>query len=148
MTVNANIKTEFFIFNELSVLMARTERSYPKNVTVAKLCSHNLFNRINCKEKDPKFSIFLENREPVTTLELFVFQPISVFMKLKKWSKTLKVIALVDFMRFLTFWTIFTKYTTDNDVSNSCLLEERELILKHLILDTIKIISSWPWFFQ
>ena len=133
MTVNANIKTEFFIFNELSVLMTRTERSYPKNVTVAKLCSHNLFihNRINCKEKDPKFSIFLENREPVTTLELFVFQPISVFMKLKKWSKTLKVIALVDFMRFLTFWTIFTKYTTDNDVSNSCLLEEREPILKH-----------------
>ena len=51
-------------------------------------------------------------------------------------------------MQFLTFWTIFTKYTTDNDVSNSCLLEERELILKHLILDTIKIISSWLWFFQ
>ena len=41
LTVNANIKIEFFIFNKLSVLMTGTERSYPKNVIVAKLCSHN-----------------------------------------------------------------------------------------------------------
>ena len=30
LTVNANIKIEFFIFNKLSVLMTETERSYPK----------------------------------------------------------------------------------------------------------------------
>ena len=48
LTLNANIKTDFFffLFNKLSVLMTGTERLSPKNVIFTKLFLNKPFNGI------------------------------------------------------------------------------------------------------